>query len=506
MEGRSILARACTLGLTGCAAARERRVEDRRKIARQTRRAMRGAKKRGARSKSRSRVRSRAPDANGDVENVVIEVKLTDEEWAVFDGSSVHVGANEVVSGIDRERSDRADGQDWRSVDRQLRSLAQRRAALDVEEARLLLLARRLAVHIPLGYGTFVEYVERVLGYRPRTAQERLRVAERLEELPATRAALAAGEVSYSAVRELTRVATPDTEDAWLAGVRGRTMREIEHALAGRAEGDHPDDPADPDLEPRRLPLELTPEAYALWLEARRRLEDELGERLDDSAVITAMARRVLEPAGAAAAAAAPATSRPPYQIAITLCPRCDRATQAAAGDVVDVRPESVEQACCDALHLGRVDGEHVPAPTLTIPVRTRAAVLARDHHRCTVPGCRSTRGLELHHIQWRSRGGDHRPRNLTCLCAHHHAAVHHGHLRITGEAPHALRFERAGDTPCATDVVAEVRAALRGLGFRPADVTRAVEQASVHVGADAPLEAWLRAALRACPRPASAE
>jgi hypothetical protein len=322
----------------------------------------------------------------------VIEVKLTDEEWTVFEGSSVHVGAHGVVSGIDRDQGDRADVHDWRSVDRQLRSLAQRRAALDVEEARLLLLARRLDVHVPLGYGTFVEYVERVLGYRPRTAQERLRVAARLEELPATRAALAAGEVSYSAVRELTRVATPATEDAWLAEVRGRTMREIGHALAGHTEGDRPDDPADPDLEPRRLSLELTPEAYALWLEARRRLEDELGERLDDSAVVTAMARRALE-------AAAPATSRPPYQIAITLCPQCDRATQAAAGDVVDVRPETVEQACCDAVHLGRVDGEHVPAPTLTIPTRTRTAVLARDHHRCTVPGCRSTRGLELHHI-----------------------------------------------------------------------------------------------------------
>jgi hypothetical protein len=432
-------------------------------------------------------------------------VELTDEEGAVFEGSSVHVDAHEVVSRIERERDARADVHDWQSVDRQLRSLAQRRAALDVEEATLLLLARRLDVHIPLGYGTFVEYVERVLGYRPRTAQERLRVAERLEELPATRAALAAGEVSYSAVRELTRVATPDTEDAWLAEVRGRTMREIEHALAGRAEGDHPDAPADPDLEPRRLPLELTPEAYALWLESRRRLEDELGERLDDSAVVTAMARRVLEPAGAGAAAAAPVPSRPPYQLAITLCPRCDRATQSAAGDVTAVRPETVEQACCDAVHLGRVDGEHVAAATLTIPLRTRTAVLARDHHRCTVPGCRSTRGLELHHIQWRSRGGDHRARNLTTTCSHHHAAVHHGHLRVTGEGPHALRFERAGDTPYATDVVAEVKAALRGLGFRPADITRAVDQASAHVDAGAPLDAWLRAALRACPRPAAA-
>jgi hypothetical protein len=54
----------------------------------------------------------------------VIEVKLTDEEWAVFEGSSVHVGAHEVVSGIERERGARADVHDWQSVDRQLRWLA----------------------------------------------------------------------------------------------------------------------------------------------------------------------------------------------------------------------------------------------------------------------------------------------------------------------------------------------------------------------------------------------
>jgi hypothetical protein len=412
----------------------------------------------------------------------------------MFDGQSVHVDAHDEVSGIAGARDHRAD--DWRSIDRQLRSLAQRRAALDVEEARLLLLARRLEVHVPLGYGTFVEYVERVLGYRPRTAQERVRVAECLEELPATRAALASGEVSFSVVRVLTRVATPDTEDAWLAEVRGKTMREIEQALAGRAEGDHPDDPADPDLEPRKLPLDLSPEAYALYLEARRRLEDEAGERLDDSAVIITMARRALEPT------AAPASSRPPYQIALSVCSRCDRATQAAAGDVVDVRPQMVEQACCDAIHLGHVDGERPAGSTLAIPARTRTAVMARDQHRCTVPGCRSTRGLELHHIHWRSRGGDHRARNLVCLCTHHHAAVHSGHLHITGEAPHALQFERPGDTPYGTDVVAEVKAALRTLGFRPADIARAVEQASVHVKAGAPLDAWLRASLRACPRP----
>jgi hypothetical protein len=51
-----------------------------------------------------------------------------------------------------------------------------------------------------------------VLGYAPRTAQQRMQVARALETLPVLTDALATGALSYSAVRELVRVATPGTE------------------------------------------------------------------------------------------------------------------------------------------------------------------------------------------------------------------------------------------------------------------------------------------------------
>jgi hypothetical protein len=54
--------------------------------------------------------------------------------------------------------------------------------------------------------------LERTLGYAPRTAQDRLRVARSLGSLPRLTDALACGELSFSAVRELTRVATPASE------------------------------------------------------------------------------------------------------------------------------------------------------------------------------------------------------------------------------------------------------------------------------------------------------
>src|SRR5258705_6366073 len=110
---------------------------------------------------------------------------------------------------------DRATSLDWRTVDRALRGIARRRAALDVEEARWLREAERLQIWRPLGMVSAIDYLERVLGYTPHTANERLRVARALGELPAVAEAFERGELGFSAVRELTRVATPETDASW---------------------------------------------------------------------------------------------------------------------------------------------------------------------------------------------------------------------------------------------------------------------------------------------------
>ena len=71
-----------------------------------------------------------------------------------------------------------------------------------------------------------------------------MRVAEALETLPALEQALRDGAVSWSAARELTRVATADSEQAWLEVAGGRNVRQIEEMVAGHAPGDLPHDPA----------------------------------------------------------------------------------------------------------------------------------------------------------------------------------------------------------------------------------------------------------------------
>ncbi len=136
---------------------------------------------------------------------------------------------------------------DWKRAHSELVRIAGERATLDHDEARWLLVARDARVHERFGFATFAEYVERVLGYGPRVTEEKLRVADALQRLPVLAAALAAGELSWSAVRELTRVAVGETERDWLAAARSRTVREVERLVSGHRPGDTPTDPVRPE-------------------------------------------------------------------------------------------------------------------------------------------------------------------------------------------------------------------------------------------------------------------
>src|SRR5690242_18511130 len=185
---------------------------------------------------------------------------------------------------------------DWREVDRGLRRVARQRAALDAEEARWLRAAVRLEVWRAVGQISMRAYLEDVLGYGPHGANERLRVADALGALPELEAALGAGEVSYSAVRELTRVATPATERAWLAAADGKNLRDIEELVAGRRPGDLPGDPADPALFPCDVRFRLRPETFALLRQARQMLEDERGAPMDGDDLVAALCGAVLAP------------------------------------------------------------------------------------------------------------------------------------------------------------------------------------------------------------------
>src|SRR5207247_8913172 len=62
-------------------------------------------------------------------------------------------------------------------------------------------------------------------------ARERVRVARALGSLPRLAKALARGELSYSKVRALTRVATPETEERLLKVGRAGTAEHVERIV-----------------------------------------------------------------------------------------------------------------------------------------------------------------------------------------------------------------------------------------------------------------------------------
>ena len=203
-------------------------------------------------------------------------------------------------------------GEPWRELDRKLTAIAKQRAALDAEELALIREAVRVQLWRPLGMTSMREYLERRMGYRPQVAAERLRVAEALDALPAIEAALDAGVLSYSAVRELTRIATRKTEDAWLAACRGKTVRQIEELVAERDAGDAPTSDPNPDLRARPVMMMLRPAEEALLRETRKRAEAERGEKLDDGELMRALCTRFTDDEPATDAR----PSRPRHQIA----------------------------------------------------------------------------------------------------------------------------------------------------------------------------------------------
>jgi hypothetical protein len=230
-------------------------------------------------------------------------------EATMFDSASGELTAQGDAMATRNQNSD------WQAAHDALVRLARTRAGLDFEEGRWLLAAQRARVHDRLGYGSFLEYVARLFGYAPRLTQDKLRVAEALETLPQLAQALRDGKASWSCARELTRVATTDTERAWLERARGRTVREVEKLVAGHRPGSMPDDAAEPSRQRHVLRFEVSGEVLATFREAMAKVRRDAGESLDDDSALLLLTRHVL---------AGPVDDgRASCQVELTVCEHC---------------------------------------------------------------------------------------------------------------------------------------------------------------------------------------
>jgi hypothetical protein len=355
----------------------------------------------------------------------------------MFDGSrTVEVG--EWTAGEQTES--------WREIDRALRATARQRGVLDRDEALLLCRAVRKEVWRKAGATSLLAYLEDLLGYGPKVARERVRVAEALEAMPELAAALANGELHYSAVRELVRVAVRKTVGAWIAAARGKNLRQVEDLVSTHRKGDLPTDAPVPDLKPKVVRFEVSTATFAKLRQVQQMLADAHGGQLDDDALVDAMCTAVLD--GGARAD----QGRARYQILTSVCPSCEHASQQGGGRTLAIEPAERARAECDAQ---RLDPGH--RATQDIAPKVRRFVWHRDGGKCTVPGCRAARYIDVHHIVARANGGSHRAENLT----------------------------------------PDVTLALTAMGFPRPQAIRMVERATADSAPDATLEQLLRHALR---------
>jgi hypothetical protein len=440
---------------------------------------------------------------------------------------------------------------------RRLRRIVKARGALEAQEAEALREAEQLRVWRYYGYGSLLEYMEMEMGYSPRAALERLRVAKAIVGLPAIADAMAQGDLSFSAGRELTRVATAETEQEWLAAIGDKNLRDVEDMVSGRKPGDKPSDPADPALRRRRLRYDdIDDETIAMLRQAREILDRELGERMSDRDFLRTFARMVID------GAASPERKHAPYEVAVTICDDCKRGWQHGGAIKVEMSPATLEAALCDARHIGslhddaqgrdahadnafmdqaqgrdtRTDNASTAdaqratnkastdsaqratnkscarATTRSVSKRVRSAippalrrkVKHRDHGRCRVPWCRSSRNCDQHHLLPLSHGGRHTEDNLITLCESHHLAHHTGALIIEGTRAATVVFKRRAHHEFAiAERAVETASALKSLGFDKHEVKIAMDKTRTHVGtSELTLEQWIKTALHYCAKP----
>ena len=120
-------------------------------------------------------------------------------------------------------------------LDRLGDEIAELSAHLDAATARLLALIREFDARggWNTGFRSCAEWLAWRVGMSPGAAREHVRVAHALATLPRLTEAFARGQLSYSKVRALTRVATPETEARLLSVGRSGSAVHVERIVQG---------------------------------------------------------------------------------------------------------------------------------------------------------------------------------------------------------------------------------------------------------------------------------
>ena len=354
------------------------------------------------------------------------------------------------------------------------------------------------------GFSSCAHWLTWRVGLAPVAAREHVRVARALGSLPSIAGAFASGEISYSKVRALTRIARPETEERLLKVARVGTASHVERIVRGWRKVDRIAEARDTARKHSSRSLRvyrdddgmvvvrgrLTPEMGAVVMKALDAARETLYRQPLETRVETDPPTAEQQEADALVLLAEsalhqgldPGTAGERYQVVVhvdvPLLADPDAPGQSALEDGDHVPAGTSHRLACDASRVvmqHAADGRvmEVAARTRTIPPALRRAL----HHRdpgCRFPGC-AVRFGQGHHIRHWAEGGPTTLSNLALLCRRHHRAVHEDGYTVERKADGELEFRRPdgrvlpdvpAPPPVREDPVAAMRARHLADGF----------------------------------------
>ncbi len=281
------------------------------------------------------------------------------------------------------------------------------------------------------------------------TALEKVRVAHALKGLPAISRGFSTGELSYSKVRALTRVANRQNEGELLAfalrqsaaqvAERCRELRcgtaastaEAGRAFANRSLRMHRDHQRGMMTITVELPLDIG-ELLEKALDKARDDESLDFPDLADTSWSTRQADALVNVLKGYLHGDDVSGHSNDYLVMIHV----DQSALAGKEGRSALPIESVKRICCDSHAVVLTENEtgeplSIGRKTRLVPKAIERALHARDRGCCRFPGCGNRRYLHSHHVEHWSNGGETSLGNLMLLCTKHHTLVHEGGFRI---------------------------------------------------------------------------
>lgn len=316
--------------------------------------------------------------------------------------------------------------------------------------------------HLVFGMRSVAEFLSWRCGIDPRTAREHARVALRLEGLPLVQEELAAGRITYSKVRAITRAATSGNERLLVSLARDLTAAQLERVVK-EYEAVHGAALSNADDEQRRRQS-----GVVRWVDRDGMVHYEITAPPEDAGVLDAAMAFGSDSLHAAAAKAKTPVPRAPIakrQLEALLWVTRRGLVNANRDDLVDdgrylvvlhvregqamvtddgrvdlgnglaVTPRTLQRLGCGGLlqsMLSSVDGRPLDlGERVRLATRKQRMALKAMYPTCDIPGCDVPFDwCEVHHVVWWEHGGGTDMANLRPRCRRHHHLVHEGGWR----------------------------------------------------------------------------